>query len=40
MKTTQSITVSTSGSYTAQVKNATGCESLTLATVVTVNALP
>jgi hypothetical protein len=40
-ETTQSITVSTSGSYTAQVKNATGCESLTsLATVVTVNALP
>ena len=39
--TTQSINVTTSGSYTVQVTNANGCQSATsVATVVTVNALP
>jgi len=39
--TTQSINVTTSGSYTVQVTNASGCQSLpSAATVVTVNALP
>ncbi len=39
--TTQSITVSTSGSYSVQVTNASGCQSAaSAATTVTVNALP
>src|SRR5664280_2785349 len=39
--TTSSINVTTSGSYTVQVKNASGCQSAaSAATVVTVNALP
>jgi hypothetical protein len=39
--TTPSINVTTSGSYTVQVKNASGCQSAaSAATVVTVNALP
>src|SRR5664280_93002 len=39
--TTLSINVTTSGSYTVQVKNASGCQSAaSAATVVTVNALP
>jgi gliding motility-associated-like protein len=39
--TTQSINVTTSGSYTVIVTNASGCQSaLSVATVVTVNALP
>ena len=39
--TTQSINVTTSGSYTVQVTNAAGCQSIaSLATAVTVNALP
>src|ERR1035437_9580313 len=39
--TTQSINVTTAGNYTAQVTNASGCQSaLSAATVVTVNALP
>jgi gliding motility-associated-like protein len=39
--TTQSINVTTSGSYTVQVTNASGCQSAaSAATVVTVNALP
>ena len=40
-ETTQSINVATSGSYTVQVTNASGCQSaVSVATVVTVNALP
>ena len=39
--TTQSIVVSTTGSYTVQVTNSNGCQSLASAAVnVTVNALP
>ena len=39
--TTQSINVTTSGSYTVQVTNAAGCQSIaSAATAVTVNALP
>ena len=39
--TTASINVTTSGSYTVQVTNASGCQSsASIATVVTVNALP
>jgi gliding motility-associated-like protein len=39
--TTQSINVSTAGSYTVKVKNANGCQSAaSVATIVTVNALP
>jgi gliding motility-associated-like protein len=39
--TTQSINVTTAGSYTVRVTNASGCQSAaSLATVVTVNALP
>ncbi|MNU77255.1 C protein alpha-antigen precursor [compost metagenome] len=39
--TTQSINVTTAGSYTVQVTNASGCQSAaSLATTVTVNALP
>ncbi|MBL0356253.1 MAG: T9SS type A sorting domain-containing protein [Chitinophagaceae bacterium] len=39
--TTQSITVSTAGSYTVTIKNAAGCTSATsAATIVTVNPLP
>ncbi|TPG39211.1 DUF11 domain-containing protein, partial [Flavobacterium pectinovorum] len=40
-ETTQSITVSTSGSYTVKVANATGCQSpASVATLVTVNPTP
>jgi gliding motility-associated-like protein len=40
-ETTQSINVTTPGSFTVQVKNASGCQSaMSTATVVTVNALP
>ena len=39
--TTQSIDVTTAGSYTVQVTNATGCQSVaSAATIVTVNAVP
>jgi gliding motility-associated-like protein len=39
--TTQSINITTPGSYTVQVKNANGCQSASsVATIVTVNALP
>jgi gliding motility-associated-like protein len=39
--TTQSVNITTTGSYTVQVYNASGCQSATsVATVVTVNALP
>ena len=39
--TTQSINVTTSGSYTVKVTNASGCQSAeSVATIVTVNALP
>ncbi len=39
--TTQSVNITTSGSYTVQVSNASGCQSApSVATVVTVNALP
>ncbi|PWA10431.1 hypothetical protein, partial [Flavobacterium laiguense] len=40
-ETTQSITVSSTGSYTVRIENANGCESASsLATAVTVNPLP
>ena len=39
--TTQSINITTAGSYSVRVKNASGCQSATsVATIVTVNALP
>ena len=38
--TTQSITVKTSGAYSVAVANAQGCTAQSLATIVTVNALP
>jgi gliding motility-associated-like protein len=39
--TTQSVNITTSGSYTVKVSNANGCQSAaSIATVVTVNALP
>jgi gliding motility-associated-like protein len=39
--TTQSINITTSGSYTVKVTNASGCQSVaSVATVITVNALP
>ena len=38
--TTPSITVSTAGSYTVTVTNATGCSATSVATAVTVNPLP
>jgi PKD repeat protein len=38
--TTQSITVTTSGSYTVQVSNANGCTATSAPTAVTVNAAP
>ena len=39
-ETTQAITVTTSGSYTVQVFNASGCSATSAAKVVTVNPLP
>jgi hypothetical protein len=39
-QTTQSITISTAGSYTVKVTNATGCGTTSAATVVTINAPP
>jgi hypothetical protein len=39
-ETTQSITVSTGGDYSVTVTNTNGCTAVSLATVVTVNALP
>jgi hypothetical protein len=37
---TQAITVSTAGSYTVSVTNASNCSATSVATVVTVNPLP